>query len=216
VLAPPGKLLHVTRRSGAPKLYWVKSDFYNELHVGKHMFVDHLPVRYAEDMLQALAADQSEDICCDLHLAGSTASGLDVELEGGRESLELASVRITIAAAPEEFSDCTSRTTIVAEHERLAHISRLSRLSSTSPADAEENQRVRSCILASGAFSPKLLPKVSARCQVPLGCHAGALSRRWIHQSRRRICQSPVLLLHGVHGLDQVVGAAADVTYLES
>eukprot|EP00929_Paragymnodinium_shiwhaense_P075154 TRINITY_DN38421_c0_g1_i1.p1 TRINITY_DN38421_c0_g1~~TRINITY_DN38421_c0_g1_i1.p1 ORF type:complete len:557 (-),score=106.37 TRINITY_DN38421_c0_g1_i1:207-1877(-) len=60
LLVAPGRLLHVDSRGvgkrpdPTPRLFWPLPGFYHEVYISPHMFHDHLPIRYVEDLLGAL------------------------------------------------------------------------------------------------------------------------------------------------------------------
>lgn len=55
ILVTPGRLLHMDRQDQGPaRLFWALPFFYQEMLISPHMFHDHLPIRYVEDLLDAV------------------------------------------------------------------------------------------------------------------------------------------------------------------
>jgi len=71
ILSPPGRLVHIDRRgSGPPRLTWAMPGFYHEMLLSPSMFHDHLPIRYVEDLLQAVASFVGPYVEAELELTG--------------------------------------------------------------------------------------------------------------------------------------------------
>merc|ERR1712003_185955 len=55
LLIPPGTLIHIDSRPNvAPQLYWAMPNLYNEMSISFHMFSDHLPILYVENLLHVI------------------------------------------------------------------------------------------------------------------------------------------------------------------